>query len=218
MNVPFIVLAVLLGATWIVLFLVLRQQGRLLIRIEQLEDGPDRSDRSEALVLHTLGSRERSLSQSKVLRVGLRKGQTAPSFDLPEVHGRTVALDSYRGRPVLLVFTLPDCQPCDEVAARVASLCRDQPEHGAALIMISRGDPDLVKRKVYEHGLRCTVVTQRGWEVSKKYGIFEAPVAFFVDERGVIARDVARGFDEVAALADEVLTRPGKERDGTIVR
>jgi hypothetical protein len=50
------------------------------------------------------------------------------------------------------------------------------------------------------------VVIQPGWTLSKKYGIFATPVAFLVDEEGLIARDVARGGPEIMRLAHEGLT------------
>lgn len=48
---------------------------------------------------------------------------------------------------------------------------------------------------------------QRRWEVSRKYGIFATPVAFLIDEEGVIADDVAKGTEEILALATRVETR-----------
>jgi hypothetical protein len=36
---------------------------------------------------------------------------------------------------------------------------------------------------------------------TKEYGIFAAPVAFLIGEDGVIARDVAKGVEEIVALA-----------------
>ena len=35
---------------------------------------------------------------------GLEAGQTAPSFELPEVDGGTVALEELLGGPVILIF------------------------------------------------------------------------------------------------------------------
>ena len=47
---------------------------------------------------------------------------------------------------------------------------------------------------------------QPGWRLSKEYGIFATPVAFLIDEEGVIERDVARGPTEILALAREALS------------
>ncbi len=46
---------------------------------------------------------------------------------------------------------------------------------------------------------------QDKWRLSKEYGIFSTPVAFLIDEDGVIAKDVAIGPDAIMALAQEGL-------------
>jgi hypothetical protein len=45
-------------------------------------------------------------------------------------------------------------------------------------------------------------VIQDGWRVSKQYGIFATPVAFLIDENGLIAAKVARGREEILRLAE----------------
>jgi hypothetical protein len=52
---------------------------------------------------------------------------------------------------------------------------------------------------------------QEKWRLSKEYGIFSTPVAFLLDEDGVITKDVAIGPDAIMALAQEGL-RAGKEQ------
>ena len=76
---------------------------------------------------------------------------------------------------------------------------------GSALILVARGDVEENRRKADEHGFEFPVVVQDRWKLSKEYGIFAVPVAFLIDEDGVIARDVARGVDEILALAPQGL-------------
>jgi hypothetical protein len=65
--------------------------------------------------------------------------------------------------------------------------------------MISRGDPEMNRVKVAEHGLTFPVVLQRQWEISREYGMFMTPIAYSIDERGIIARDVAVGGEAILA-------------------
>ena len=67
--------------------------------------------------------------------------------------------------------------------------------------MLSRADPEANKRKVAEHGLTFPVLLQRHWEISREYGMFATPIAYLIDEHGVIAADVATGPDAILALA-----------------
>jgi peroxiredoxin len=142
-----------------------------------------------------LGS-ERSLEESHIERDGLKAGAQAPEFTLENVNGGEVALTDYRGRDLLLVFSDPQCGPCTALLPDLAKL-----QESRDILMISRGDAAENLAKAEEHGLDFPVVLQDGWKLSKEYGIFATPVAFLVDEEGVIARDVAHGRDQILALA-----------------
>src|SRR5439155_1202385 len=67
----------------------------------------------------------RSLNESRIEREGLKAGTPAPTFSLPDIHGRTISLEEYRGRRVLLVFTDPHCGPCDQLAPELVRLHRE---------------------------------------------------------------------------------------------
>jgi peroxiredoxin len=83
--------------------------------------------------------------------------------------------------------------------------------------MVARGDPEENRCKAQEHGFEFPVVLQERWKLSKEYGIFATPVAFLIDEDGVIARNVAQGVDEILALAREGFTAEKEGRNGRAV-
>jgi hypothetical protein len=66
--------------------------------------------------------------------------------------------------------------------------------------MISRKDMELNRQKVAAHGLTFPVAVQQGWEVSRPYAMFATPTGYLIDERGVIAADVAVGAEAVSNL------------------
>jgi peroxiredoxin len=148
---------------------------------------------------------ERPLSESRLERAGLKAGTPAPSFSLPDIHGRTTTLESFRGRRVLLVFSDPHCGPCDALAPELVRLHAEHRDNGLAVVMVGRGEPEENRRKAAEHGFEFPVVLQDRWRLSKEYGIFATPVGFLIDEQGVIARDVGTGADEILALAGKSL-------------
>ena len=160
---------------------------------------------SEAAGGKTRLDSQRSLAESRIEREGISAGSRAPSFDLPDLEGRKLSLDDYRGRRVLVVFSDPECGPCDAVAPDLARFHREHRDNGLDVLMVSRGEPEENRRKADEHGISFPVVIQRGWRLSKQYGIFATPVAFLVDERGMIAREVAKGGPEILRLAHEGL-------------
>ena len=141
---------------------------------------------------------ERSLSESRLERNGLPAGTPAPLFSLPDLHGDTVSLESYRGRLVLLVFSDPNCGPCNQFAPELVRIYKDRPD--LSMIYVGRGDVEENRNKAEEHGFEFPVVLQKRWELSKQYGIFATPVAFLIDEQGIIAKNVAQGGAEILTL------------------
>lgn len=140
-------------------------------------------------------------AKAPLRRTGLREGETAPIFRLPRLEGGEVSLLDYRGRPVFVVFSDPACEPCNAMAPRLEAAHRAAPE--LDVVMISRGDIEANRAMVMEHGFTFPVALQRHWEISREYGIFATPVAYFVDEWGVIAANVAVEADAVLDLFQE---------------
>jgi peroxiredoxin len=144
-------------------------------------------------------SSERSLAESRLEREGLESGTPAPLFSLPDLAGEQVSLEDYRGSRVLLVFSDPDCRPCEGVLGDLAALDRERDD--LAIVAVSRGELEANRRKAEDRGIEFPVVIQNGWRVSKQYGIFATPVAFLIDEDGLIAAKVAKGREEILQLA-----------------
>ena len=183
---------------------LLDEEGRV---VKPLAIGADRVPvlASEAARGKAALASERPLGESRIERSGIPAGSRAPSFQLPDLQGRQISLDDYSGRRVFVVFSDPTCGPCDTVARDLAHFEREHRNNGLEFLMVSRGPVEENRRKVSEQGIEFPVVLQPAWNVSKKYGIFATPVAFLVDERGLIARDVARGGPEIMQLALQAL-------------
>jgi peroxiredoxin len=147
----------------------------------------------------------RSLTESKITRDGLKAGTVAPDFTLPLLDGGEVSLWDYRGRPVLLVFSDPGCAPCNALAPRLEEW--HQSSGDVQILMISRGDLEANRAKIEEHELNVPVALQRHWEISRAYGIFATPVAFWIDANGVLAADVAVGMERILKLAQKAGVR-----------
>jgi peroxiredoxin len=208
-----------LALTWIALLLggflswqLLRQNGRILLRLDDIEERLHQLEVSEAEELaDASGSEEaranrfgnRSLARSRINRSGLKAGTSAPDFRLPRLDGGYLSLEDFRGQRLLLVFSDPHCGPCEALAPQLQKLHRDHPE--VAMLIISRGEPKANRAKVKEHGLSFPVVLQRHWEISRKYAMFATPIAYLIDEAGLIAMDVAVGVEAIQMLLRELM-------------
>src|SRR5437867_13206541 len=75
-----------------------------------------------------------------------------------------------------------------------------EPPPGVVVVMISRGEPKKNRAKVKEQGLTFPVVLQQRWEISRLYAMFATPMAYLIDETGILTRDVAVGVDKIIDL------------------
>jgi peroxiredoxin len=142
-----------------------------------------------------------SLARSRLNRNGLKAGTIAPEFTLPRIDGGELSLSGLRGQRVLLVFSDPDCGPCDELAPRLQELHLQRPD--LQVLVISRRDAEATRAKAESLNLTYPIVLQKQWEVSLKYGMFATPIGYLIDEQGAVAKDVAVGVEPILALADE---------------
>jgi peroxiredoxin len=146
-----------------------------------------------------LGRPRRSLSESRINRDGLKAGTPAPDFRLPRLDGGELSLSEYRGQWVLLVFSDPECEPCNQLLPELERLHRSSSK--LAILMVSRLSVAANRAKVAAHGLTFPVALQRSWEISRLYGKFATPIGYLIDPEGIIAADLAEGREEVLALA-----------------
>jgi peroxiredoxin len=179
---PWIVIAV---AGWIV-FRMLGQHGRMLQLLDELE---------EEVV---------DLEAEHPGTIPLPAGSTAPPFDLPDLAGRRITLEQFRGRRALLIFFNPDCAFCQEMTPRIAALPWDGADGRPVPVLISTGDVEKHRAFMEQHDIRCPVLLQESEEapVARLYGAEGTPTGYLIDEKGVLLSGVADGADALLALAD----------------
>jgi peroxiredoxin/uncharacterized membrane protein YphA (DoxX/SURF4 family) len=180
----------LLIAQWWFLFGLLRQNGRLLARLGAVEES-----------LAAAGLAPAPSENGAEPAYGLPVGTPAPVFSLRDLGGEEVTLDSLcaAGRPVLLLFIDPDCEPCDDLLPEVKGW---QEGHAGVLTVtpISRGAPEESRAKASEYGL-SGVLLQEDWELSRTYQVHGTPSAVLIRPDGTIGSLVAEGNEEVEDLA-----------------
>jgi peroxiredoxin len=184
-----VMLALLAGQWWFLVHL-LRQNGRLLVRLEAMEahlaEGGGVAPSENGTALH----------QAE----GLPVGSPAPEFSLSGLRGETITLEALRssGKPVMLLFTDPGCGPCNALLPDVG---RWQEEHAQklTLVLVSRGEVEENKTKAQEHGLR-NVLLQKYWEVSTSYEVRGTPSAVLIASEGKVASPVGGGAEGIRGL------------------
>jgi peroxiredoxin len=186
-----VILVALVAIEGWVLLQVLRQQGRLLLRMEALEA---RLASNGSAVPAAPPVAETPAAP------GLPVGSPASAFALSGLYGETLTLEALRarGKPVVLVFSDPGCGPCN---ALIPEMGRWQREYADKLtfVLISRGSVEDNRAKISEHSI-MHVLLQKDREIAETYQIVGTPSAVLVRPDGMIGSSLAQGADEIRGM------------------
>jgi uncharacterized membrane protein YphA (DoxX/SURF4 family)/peroxiredoxin len=178
-------LVVVAAGGWFMMNL-LRQHGRMLLRLDTLE---------AQLVAQGIIANPSGAGSAD----GLLPGALAPSFTLDDLNGASTTLDDLLGvgPPLMLVFSHPGCTPCITMLPEVAGWQR---EHRANLTIafISQGSAE-DNRVAAELGIE-RVLLQRDREVAEAYEAWGTPSAVLVSREGTIASPIAQGAAAIRVL------------------
>jgi peroxiredoxin len=176
----------LAGLSWFC-WQLLRQNGRLLLRLEEGEG---------------------AAAGSKTL-TPLEPGTAAPVFAGRDLQGEAISLESLLdpGLPVALVFTDPGCGACSTALEAVAHAQHERPGE-MTVAVISTGSIDRIEEKANQYGLH-RVVPQDDESLFDSYRVNGVPGVVQIDSRGLLTGHPVLGADEVrAAVLGTALAAP----------
>lgn len=128
----------------------------------------------------------------------LNKGDQAPEFELTDEKGNVVKLSDYRGKKVLLDFSMINCGWC-----KIAIEQFNKPTYQfAENIVPLYVNPVDSKEKMDKYRSKVTIpfpVLINGEEVGKAYGVTGYPTFYLIDENGKV-EDVVVGFSDEEIL------------------
>jgi peroxiredoxin len=193
-----VLLGLILVSLWVVLYQLVKQQGRLLLRLDHVESH--------------IGQ---SVQHAHHHSTGVPVNTVVSPFSLPDLTGTTVSLERFRGQQVLLVNWNPSCGYCDRIAPALAQLQEEFERRRIQLLLVSHGDVDANARMAKDYGLTCPILLSR--DSSSSLDVFHGigtPAAYLVDKTGRTARPIVIGADEVPALARELTNSHQKRLPG----
>jgi peroxiredoxin len=169
---------------------VLRQQGRMLLRLEGVEE--------------RVGIRPRAPAPPPE---GLAPGTTAPDFELTDLKGEKETLGELleAKRPALLVFTNPGCGPCQALLPDLAEW-QQKLRDSFTVAVISEGSTEQNAKYGASLDVR-RVLVQRGREVSDVYEVHGTPAALAVTADGRVATYLVQGPEAIRSLARAIYER-----------
>jgi peroxiredoxin len=192
-----IAIAGLIAAGSIAFFALLRSYGRLLVRLDRLEQ-------RLADAGFDLDTDEREPRPT----IGLEPGTPAPAFAVADTNGDSVTLDDLLAPelPLLLLFTSTRCGPCQALLPQAATWQRELADR-LTIAFANDGSPEDVRAEAGEHGLEHVVVDE-GAKLYKQFEASGTPGAVLVEADGTIASWVATGPDWIEDLVEEAVAEP----------
>lgn len=191
-----VVLGFIAAEGWL-LFHLFRQNGRLMLRMDTLDQA-----------LAAGGVKVPAVPAPPQPIMGPVVGTPAPAFQLPGLDGGTHTLDTLRAarKPVMLVFSDPGCGPCTALLPEVA---RWQGEYKSKLTvaLVSRGSVEDNHAKVNEHKL-TNVLLQKDREVAESYQAYGTPTAVIVRLDGTVGSSLVGGSEAIGALVASTVGAP----------
>ena len=201
-----VIVAVVGVQTWMFTH-VLRQNGRLLLRLDALE---------ASLARTGLQAGPAARPAPADPHVGLPVGAPSPTFQLDRLDGGTSTTAELLelGRPLALAFVDPQCGPC---AALLPELARWEGElaEQVTLALITAGTMEANNRLLGGYGLGH-VLLQKGREVSEAYQAHGTPSMVLVEPGGLISSPVAPGRDAIRRLMSRFAV--GQRQPGDVER
>lgn len=185
------------GLGWLVARL-LQQQGRLLLRIDDLE-----------MRLGNLGVVPGPGQHKQVM--GLTPGTVAPSFAIDRLEGVATSLEELKksAQPLLLLFSDANCAPCNALLPKL-SLWFEKYADRVSIYLVTRGSPVDIRAKMNVDGLKAhlhRVLVQKDREVAGLYQSNATPSAVLINPLGLIDSYLAIGEKDISDLVSELSAR-----------
>ena len=103
----------------------------------------------------------------------LAVGQAAPDFRLPNQDGRSVSLQEFRGRPVVLYFYPKDDTPgCTKEACGFRDALASLQSRQAAVLGVSLDSPESHRRFMEKYRLPFPLLADQDGTVSRAFGVY----------------------------------------------
>ncbi len=131
---------------------------------------------------------------------GLSVGSNAPDFAVTNVAGEPVTLASFAGRPLLLVFGSPTCEPCKGLIPDLNVFSAERRDE-LGVLFLSHGDAGATRRFVDDYTIDVPVAHHPDDSIANAYKARVTPFAFLIDSEGVIrAKGLANNREHLEML------------------
>jgi len=122
-------------------------------------------------------------------RPDVKTGKNAPAFSAMDITGKSVNLNQFKGKIVVIYFWQNSC--CGDSLKLVEPIYRANSHKDLAIVAINVGDTkEVVTSYAKNNGLTFTLLTDEHSSIFEQYQAFGFPTIFIIDRNGVIRQKI----------------------------
>ena len=111
----------------------------------------------------------------------------APALKLKDIDGKSVSLDMYRGKVVLVNLWATWCPPCKAEMPTLEKFYEEYKDNGFVIVAIDDGETAAqVKPFVKEYGLAFPIWLDETYVTEKTLGTINLPSSWVIDRKGTM--------------------------------
>jgi peroxiredoxin Q/BCP len=141
---------------------------------------------------------------------GVGVGDQAPDFTLPDRTGKTVRLSEFRGRKAVILYFYPkdDTPGCTKESCAFRDSYEAFQEAGAEVVGVSSDTAESHGRFAAKYRLPFTLLSDRGGEVRRRYGVpatlglLPGRVTYVIDREGTVRHVFNSQFQPAQHIAE----------------
>lgn len=123
-------------------------------------------------------------------------GETVPEFSLPDIKGKVIDTEYFKGKQTLVAFWSLTCPFCTSMMEELKNWTKARGKDSPDLVLFSEGDKDAHE----QFGLDAPIILDEGYKTAANFGMFGTPSAVLVNEDGKIVSETAVGAANIWSL------------------
>ncbi|MBP1992144.1 TlpA disulfide reductase family protein [Paenibacillus eucommiae] len=124
------------------------------------------------------------------VKIGIKKGNQAPDFELLTLEGERVKLADFKGKKVLLNFWATWCPPCKAEMPHMEKFSQDYANKDVVVLAVNltqtEKNPGVVSDFAQKFALTFPIVLDQEGDVANTYQILSYPTSYMLDSQGII--------------------------------
>lgn len=131
--------------------------------------------------------------------------ELAPDFELADINGNTVTLQSFRGKPVMLVFWMIQCPACVMEMPYLQEIYEGQSQNDLVLLTINvRDNASQIRDFLTRENLSLPVLMDSNFDAARDYNVRYTPTAFYIDGLGNLKYTKIGAYNNVSEIKRDI--------------